>query len=57
MRLTGWCGDFYGLRIFAVSNWLCNLSTGKCRNGIVENAGVAELSNTYYSIVFGSPQN
>jgi len=30
MRLIGWRGDFYGLRIFAVSNWLCNLSTGIC---------------------------
>jgi len=21
MKLIGWSGDFYGLRIFAVSNW------------------------------------
>jgi hypothetical protein len=30
MRLIGWGGDFYSLRIFAVSYRLCNLSTGIC---------------------------
>ena len=30
MRLIGWGGDLYSLRIFAVSNWPCNLSTDIC---------------------------